>query len=246
LDAEQIADHIIGGEFSPANLADILPLQTLARPGAPAHAYGEIVAVLWQAGHVTEALAVEAVWNELIDVHGFGLLCGYPADQISVDQSEDCGRVCAQHSERRGTESLAFALVVDASQSLAGEGGAPRLARQWIADHLAGLVDDRRLEDALVVVSELVSNAVRHARTSMEVSLSVNLAGSVRIAVVDDAPPFLAEPAPPPDASQSGGRGLFFVDALSVRWGVEALPHGKAVWAELDSEADALTASPLA
>jgi anti-sigma regulatory factor (Ser/Thr protein kinase) len=235
-DAEQIADRLSGGEISLANLARILPLDVLTLSSAgSAHVYGEIVAVLWRLGQVAEALAVEAAWNELIDAHGFGLLCGYPADQIGAHQREDIRRVCAEHSERWGIEILEFAFVVEVSQSLAGEGRAPRQARQLIADHLAGLVEDRLLEDALVVATELVSNVVRHARTSMEVSLSLTLDGIVRIAVIDEAPPFIASLAVPAGEFRSGGRGLVLVDALSVRWGVDVLPHGKAMWAELAS-----------
>ncbi|MEU6709651.1 ATP-binding protein [Streptomyces wuyuanensis] len=95
--------------------------------------------------------------------------------------------------------------------------------RAWGLDHL---VDDARL-----IVSELVTNAIRHTRTGA-VGVSVTrLSGHVRIVVTDDSSTLPARV--PPAADAEAGRGLQLVDQLATRWGSQPLPTGKRVWAEL-------------
>ncbi|MFJ7318296.1 ATP-binding protein [Streptomyces sp. NPDC101062] len=86
---------------------------------------------------------------------------------------------------------------------------------------------------AEIVVSELLTNAVLHARRD-SVRVTVTRLGEerVQVAVVDLS---REHPEPRPAGSnEESGRGLEIVDALSRgRWGVEPLPWGKCVWAEL-------------
>jgi anti-sigma regulatory factor (Ser/Thr protein kinase) len=106
-------------------------------------------------------------------------------------------------------------------------------ARRFAADAIG---DHARLDDALVVVSELATNAVRHARSRF--SLSVDRDDEhLRIEVLDHGEGMPVMPVAdraPRDAPRSGGIGLFVVDALADRWGVVEQPAGKLVWAELD------------
>jgi anti-sigma regulatory factor (Ser/Thr protein kinase) len=94
-----------------------------------------------------------------------------------------------------------------------------------------GLSDDD-VDVALMVASELVSNAVDHARTPLTVSVS-RRADVLRVAVRDhcDAPPLLR--AHDPFAAR--GRGLQMVDALASHWDCTPDPagRGKTVWAEI-------------
>jgi anti-sigma regulatory factor (Ser/Thr protein kinase) len=85
--------------------------------------------------------------------------------------------------------------------------------------------------DAAMVVSELVTNAIRAGASSIVLEVG-RVGGMFRITVIDDAAgvPKLAEP----DPTAVAGRGLRIVDALSARWGVEEAAVGKRVWAELD------------
>ncbi|MET9291576.1 ATP-binding protein [Streptomyces sp. NPDC003077] len=90
------------------------------------------------------------------------------------------------------------------------------------------------LEDtALVVVSELVTNAVRHARTSPGREIETRYVrdqGAVRIEVHDagKARPTLRAPG----GTDTAGRGLILVAALATSWGVdERTGPGKCVWA---------------
>jgi anti-sigma regulatory factor (Ser/Thr protein kinase) len=99
-------------------------------------------------------------------------------------------------------------------------------------------------DDALLIVSELVTNAVRAVGTLeapprwadlgavdlVTVTLT-GLADSLVIEVRDPAPG-LPTPAPEGDPSAEGGRGLHLVAALSTRWGWTPDPSGKSVWAE--------------
>jgi hypothetical protein len=75
---------------------------------------------------------------------------------------------------------------------------------------------------------------VTHARSGCEVRLAVDDA-AVRIAVVDRG---TGTPDPKPfSASQPHGRGLHIVGALSSAWGVDDMPDGKIVWAEMSRSA---------
>ncbi len=78
---------------------------------------------------------------------------------------------------------------------------------------------------AALLVSELATNAVRHARTSFDVVVE-HSEGTVEVTVIDTGP---GEPVPrDPDAS--GGRGLSIVDALAQAWGVEQQGTGKCIF----------------
>jgi hypothetical protein len=104
-------------------------------------------------------------------------------------------------------------------------------ARRLASEALTGHAEGDTLHNALLVVSELVSNAVAHAGTEISVGISLKEHGVVRIEVSDGRtwPP--RPRAVTPDSV--GGRGLLLVEALSDRWGVETRAEGKTVWAEI-------------
>jgi anti-sigma regulatory factor (Ser/Thr protein kinase) len=103
----------------------------------------------------------------------------------------------------------------------------PALVREWAQDLLAGL-EPESLADAVLVLDELVSNALRHGRTPAWVRL-VRETGRLRFEVTDASP----RPARPRPPDIEGGRGLMMVDACSRRWGQWQHDGGKTVWAEL-------------
>ncbi|WP_030421179.1 MULTISPECIES: ATP-binding protein [unclassified Streptomyces] len=91
---------------------------------------------------------------------------------------------------------------------------------------------DTLAEDGSLIVSELVANAVEHARReSLRVTVERPGAGRVRLGVVDFSRvrPLRGEPEP----GNERGRGLVLVDLLAEEWGTELFPWGKRVWAEL-------------
>ena len=82
-----------------------------------------------------------------------------------------------------------------------------------------------------MVVTELVANAVDHARTSRPVTIGLDGRGllvTVRDGCADGAPR-----SRPVDPTAPRGRGLQMVDALAESWGVTPHPDGKTVWAVL-------------
>ncbi|WP_432145697.1 SpoIIE family protein phosphatase [Streptomyces sp. bgisy084] len=87
---------------------------------------------------------------------------------------------------------------------------------------------------ALLVVSELVTNAIAH--TQGEVRLDLTLAADrLRIGVNDASPRAPVKPASV-DWESTGGRGLLLVEAMSASWGSVPLSGGKQVWSEITLE----------
>ena len=85
------------------------------------------------------------------------------------------------------------------------------------------------LDDALLLVSEAVANAVRHGAPPIVVAVDCDESRGMRVRVRDGSPkPPVQRDADPLD---EGGRGVQLIDLLSAPWGVEAVPGGgKAVW----------------
>jgi anti-sigma regulatory factor (Ser/Thr protein kinase) len=103
------------------------------------------------------------------------------------------------------------------------------LARQFVS----GLLAQHGVDDGIaqLVVSELASNVVRHARTPFTVGLSIS-GSTIRIEVEDGA---AAMKVASDLAAERGGYGLKLVEELSTSWGVELRDDGKAVWVELST-----------
>jgi len=78
-------------------------------------------------------------------------------------------------------------------------------------------------------MSELVTNAVHAGCSNVTLELRVE-DDAVRVAVVDDAPGRPTRRAAAP--GDRNGRGLRLIEAVSRRWGVDAVAMGKSVWAE--------------
>jgi anti-sigma regulatory factor (Ser/Thr protein kinase) len=90
--------------------------------------------------------------------------------------------------------------------------------------------------DATLVLSELMSNAVRHARPlpGAQIQVAWTLSdGTVELTVSDGGGPTQPRTERPPSVSSLGGRGLGIVDPLSRRWGVHSDDLGTTVWAVL-------------
>ena len=86
-------------------------------------------------------------------------------------------------------------------------------------------------DDVVLIVSELVTNAVVHGRATT-VSVQIELQGVAATVTVDD--PSATAPSPAHAGPHSDhGRGLLVVEALCSRWGYTAIPGGKRVWCEI-------------
>jgi anti-sigma regulatory factor (Ser/Thr protein kinase) len=114
------------------------------------------------------------------------------------------------------------------------------VARQRLTADLvnAGIVH-AAVGDAALVVSELLSNAIRHAQPLPGANLQVAWAvddDSVEVAVSDGGSPTRPRPTHA-SVSALGGRGLDIVEFLSRRWGVRTDDTGLTVWAVLAAPA---------
>jgi anti-sigma regulatory factor (Ser/Thr protein kinase) len=118
---------------------------------------------------------------------------------------------------------------------LTEESGAAAAARQALRDG-NGMLPAPIRDDVLLLVSELVTNAVRHAGAGPERPLHVQLLRGPRwvvVAVADEGPGFKWHPTSPSAGNESGGWGLFLVDRIADQWGVECTTSGTCVWFEI-------------
>lgn len=109
---------------------------------------------------------------------------------------------------------------------------AARSAREAVLALIHVRRDTEFAQDALLVVSELVTNAVCHAGGGCTLS-AWNRPHSLRVEVQDSSPDLPRFTPDPPGPAEVGGRGLHIVDTLSARWGVRSAELGKTVWAEI-------------
>ena len=152
---------------------------------------------------------------------------GQRFDRRSADSS---GRRAALLTDYRGRASIQnhISAHLDAGSFAAAE------ARSALGA-LERSVDEPLLDDLRLLVSELVTNSVRHAAAQPDscVGLDVTLGGGVlRVEASDAGGGF--EPSPrAPGQAQDSGWGLYLVDRIADRWGV-ARSDGTTVWFEID------------
>jgi anti-sigma regulatory factor (Ser/Thr protein kinase) len=85
-------------------------------------------------------------------------------------------------------------------------------------------------DDAVLLTSELLSNAYLHARSATVLSVAL-LDHKLRVEVADES---LTQPATRESGSSAtGGRGMRLIDEVAQRWGVQQRAGGKSVWFEL-------------
>ena len=131
-----------------------------------------------------------------------------------------------------GRERVVNCLVDAISMTLPAAPSAATTARSEVTRRLSQRVTGGLLEDVRLLLTELITNALRHANMAPDDEIGVRAqlsGGTVRIEVRDpgrDGPVELRPPGP------RGGYGLFLVERLTDRWGVE-LRDGTMVWAEL-------------
>ncbi|HZQ76834.1 MAG TPA: response regulator [Acidimicrobiia bacterium] len=125
-------------------------------------------------------------------------------------------------------------MLAEASRRFDHDAQTPRAARQFVSEALTAWGDDEGdLTDTVtLLVSELVTNAVVHAGSDVEVMVRLT-ATAARVEVTDASTNGVA----PRDATseEDSGRGLALVGNLARRWGVRAAPGGgKTVWFEVE------------
>ncbi len=117
------------------------------------------------------------------------------------------------------------------SRELPGSSLAPSVARSFIEESLSRHHLDALRETALLLTSEVVSNAVTHAQSASV--LRIRLVGdAVRVSVTDTGYGSIVVGAVAPHAA-GGGRGLFIVDQVARDWGTKQTDQGTEVWFDL-------------
>lgn len=229
LDAQQVVNTFLLDGTPEAQLF----LSTLGRVvdraaagGRRVRAFGEMVALLWAEGSVPAALEVEALWNTLGETHAFSLLCAYPVASFADPAfAEPFRQVCATHTRLvpaadSGTMTLPAAL------------SSGRQARAYLRRALPSMGCLHVLDDAALLLSEVVNNAVLHANSGVEVQLQ-RTADSLHVEVADrGAGGVLRRDAAHLDM---GGRGVALLASVADAWGATADgASGHRVWFELD------------
>lgn len=236
------AERTLGGIVAGAVVADDAfrrivggVMHRAAASGRPVRAYGEMVALLWEAGEVLGAVELERLWNELGRELRFSLLCTYPhTSAFAPEHASALHEVCHLHTSVLAAEPGEAAdrpAEIFATRRYPATPDSPAAARRLVGAVLAeGGHGGSPLQDAVLVVSELATNALIHARSPF--SVAVRSEGEhLRLSVHDwsKAEPRLRAS----DSAAVSGRGLQLVAAVCDRWGVERGPDGKTVWAEL-------------
>ncbi|RSM92672.1 PAS domain S-box protein [Streptomyces sp. WAC 01325] len=168
-----------------------------------------------------------------------GLIPGGPSPDrptgahMPHQRHEPVGQV-ALHVDNRTRSSV---ITARAAASFDPVGRSVASARSFVRDTLQGWGFADIVDDAVVLTSELVTNAVVHAGTSADV-LCLRSEEGVRIEVADRYPereiPLQGSPVNMGSPDREGGRGLQLCAALAGRWGVEYTPTHKEVWFQLD------------
>jgi len=112
--------------------------------------------------------------------------------------------------------------------------GAVAEARRWAAGVTRGLLDPDQAQSLRLIVSELVTNALRHGAEGEQIDLAVTPKPEFLCVQVTDDGPGIAPRPRALETDEEGGFGLFFVEQLTRRWGVTRENRRTRVWFELD------------
>jgi MEDS: MEthanogen/methylotroph, DcmR Sensory domain len=243
LEAEStLAAIVVDGQVNPEAFQAVTGglIRQAVASGRRVRAFGEMVALLWDAGAVLAAIELEALWNELAREFEFSLLCAYSsASVVGREHAESLGQVCRMHSSVVAPSTAPAGewdaperpLLTELAASFPAERESPGRARRLLAGELRRWGQTQELvNEATLVLSELASNAVIHAGSPFTVGVELH-DSCLRIAVRDERPALAG-------GSDRGlvvraPHGLAVIAALSTQWGVRDVPDGKVVWAEI-------------
>ncbi|MFI2411627.1 SpoIIE family protein phosphatase [Streptomyces sp. NPDC018947] len=157
-----------------------------------------------------------------------------PTDGLPQQRHEPAGHEGVHVHVERGSRSSV--ITARAAASFEPVGRSVASARSFVRDTLQGWGHADVVDDAVVLTSELVTNAVVHAGTSADV-VCLRSDDGVRIEVADRYPerevPIQGSAVNMGSPDREGGRGLQLCAALAGRWGVEYTPTHKNVWFQL-------------
>jgi anti-sigma regulatory factor (Ser/Thr protein kinase) len=120
--------------------------------------------------------------------------------------------------------------AVSSTYELPSRPSSARLARRLARGAMNGCPEPL-VETAELLITELISNAVRHAGSPPILRIDVD-SGTIRVAVSDSSSE--TPDVRHTDLEDEGGRGLFLVDSLATSWGCTPTTDGKSVWFTLE------------
>jgi anti-sigma regulatory factor (Ser/Thr protein kinase) len=122
------------------------------------------------------------------------------------------------------------------TRTLTRDPGTPSQGRRLLESALDA-VPESVLADAQLLLTEVLSNAILHGSANADARLEVSVEtddSTVRVTVTDRSPRFTRPSIHRPDSSAASGWGLYLLERMATRWGVEGVPDkGSAVWFEL-------------
>jgi anti-sigma regulatory factor (Ser/Thr protein kinase) len=126
------------------------------------------------------------------------------------------------------TERSDFRVVFPGGERAAG------FARRTLTERLAGVLAGERMDDLLLLVTEIVANSVRHGRVGEdgEIDLCVRVLPTVVRVELRDTGLQLDPRVRTPDLGGGGGFGMVLVERMSERWGIDHEPS-VVMWFEL-------------
>ena len=238
LDADEtMALLMVGGRPDPDRFAAFVA--AVAPVDGPAiNVFGEMVAVLWERGEVEAALELEALWNTALAGHPIRLLCAYPGSVLADAELDAVARMCGLHDHvslagpHPGSgRTDADGLVASSTVHLPVPPSVGSV-RRFVRDALAGWGLDHLVGDAVLITSELATNAVTHGSSPFRTSLT-RTGDVVRVSVEDGSSAWPRQHQALP--GDQDGRGMEIVAVLSVRTGCDSTAGGKVAWAELSA-----------
>jgi anti-sigma regulatory factor (Ser/Thr protein kinase) len=187
---------------------------------------------------ITERHADSQLFDEDELIAVISRCAGFTAE-VLAERIETAARAFVEEAPRddlaivvvRVPEAMATATLVSAD--LPADVTAPGRARRIVAASLASRGLDDLLEPAVLLASEVVTNAVVHGGGHARIGVEHDL-GRIRVTVTDasNSPPRRLDLG----LDATSGRGVQLLDELATRWGVEPHePNGKTVWFELDA-----------
>ncbi|WBO63453.1 SpoIIE family protein phosphatase [Streptomyces camelliae] len=157
-----------------------------------------------------------------------------PTGELLPQQRSEPAGPAALHVDNRPRSSV---ITARAAATFEPVGRSVATARSFVRDTLQGWGFADIVDDAVVLTSELVTNAVVHAGTHADV-LCLRTEEGVRIEVSDRYPerevPLQSAASTMGSPDREGGRGLQLCAALAARWGVDYTPTHKNVWFQLN------------
>lgn len=181
------------------------------------------------------------------------MLSPYPTEETTA--LSETGEVVAVMARSTPATLMASELVVlaglvgtlqevvhEAKRTLAADVRSAGDARRFAAEHLAEGVEADPFDTLNLLTSELVTNAVVHAHSEVEVTLRLTgLRARVEVSDTSDIGPEVRDA----NDDATSGRGLQLVNMLARRWGIRHLPGGgKTVWFEVDRAAPEASTNP--